>query len=281
MGTADDAHGIECLCKAALVILYIMVRVCDWLCCRVVYVYTRNAFCRVRINFDSLLAASRYFYLDLSDYSEALVADPVGAQHLPAFTIRSTVVIQYGSATWVPEVQSVNDSDFISLNKWDRSFVHFSTGHALDFRAHAKKSANTEFFDRLLRAQRKASADAVASVLRDAEDPLEDEGEPRRKRKRQQVFSMKVLQDSELLGPATVNINIDGHSMTVLCKLRSKSLWVELTNANMTFIRNGTQQSIDKAGRSWHPKAPAPGQLDEHAGGSGTETELVSGDGGS
>jgi hypothetical protein len=180
-----------------------------------------------------------------------VMADSVAVIAPPAFTIRSTVVIQYGTSTWVPEIQTVNDVNFIGLSKWDRSFVHFSTGRALDFRAHARKSANTEFFDRLFRAQRKASAAAIASALTADEDGDKDSAEPARKRRRPHTYPMKVLISSEMLGPPTVTIDIDGHTFSVLCKLRSKSLWMELTESNLSFIRAGTLESIDKSGRSW------------------------------
>jgi hypothetical protein len=195
------------------------------------------------------------------------MAVPLAALTPPAFTIRSTVVIQYGTSTWVPDIQTVNDVDFIGLSKWDRSFVHFSTGRALDFRAHARKSANTEFFDRLFRAQRKASAEAIASALKASEDEPGDAADQHsRKRKKPHTFPMKVLISSEMLGPPTVNINIDGHTFTVLCRLRSKSLWIELNESNLSFIRAGTLESIDKAGRSWgkaHRRSLGQGSVEQ------------------
>lgn len=181
----------------------------------------------------------------------------------PAFTIRSALVIQYGTSTWVPEIKNVNNIDFVGLFKWDRHFVHFSTGHALDFRGHSRKDANTEFFDKLLRAQKKASVEAVTAALNEGESEqhAEEEDQPaKRRKKKPQTYPMKVLLESEMVGPAIVEINVDGHRMNVLCKLgKSNSLWVEINEENMNFIRRGTRESIHRPGRS---RGRAQGSVD-------------------
>ena len=179
------------------------------------------------------------------------VANNHNAQ-LPDFNIRHARVCEFGKTKWVLDVKVVNDIEFVCLEKWDRHFVQFSTGEALDFRNIEHKSANKRFFDELLAARKAASVEAIKKAL---EEPTTDEAveSDAKKRKRKAHYSMSTLNASLVLGPPIVDIVVRGYSMRVLCELKSTVLWMELIHANMDFVRKGIQDS-DRAGRSWSKK---------------------------
>ena len=172
---------------------------------------------------------------------------------LPPFSIRQAVVCEFGNHKWVLDVKVVNGVEFVGLSKWDRHFVQFSTGEALDFRS-SNKSANKQFFDELLQSKKLASTAAIKKTLEDSARNDEVIEADARRRKRKLSFSMSTLRASEVLGPPFVDINVRGHSMRVLCELKTNVLWMELTHANMEFVRKGMHES-DQAGRSWSRKS--------------------------
>jgi hypothetical protein len=165
------------------------------------------------------------------------------------FSITEVPVIRYGKTTWVPDVKDVNGIRFICLSKWCRSFVHFTTGKALDFRKHKSFSANVEFFDKLVQARKRAAASAITDSLTDLDVDAPTDGRRTKKRK----VTWQELCSSEMMGPPFVTINIDGHEMRVLSELRSSFLWVEFSESNLAFIRQGVEDALgsQSAGRSW------------------------------
>jgi hypothetical protein len=168
-----------------------------------------------------------------------------------AFEIAEVSVIKHGKITWIPDVKIINDRKFIALNKWNRDFVRFVMGKSLDMRNTQLNQVNSEFFDSLLAARKKASIQAVVDALDCEEKPgqvadtLDKPSNGRRARMSQKppVWSWATLCSSEPLATPIVTITVQGYSMDVKTDLRSNVLWVELLTENIAFIQAGVQSS--------------------------------------
>ena len=167
------------------------------------------------------------------------------------FEVRDVTVIEHGKTTWIPTT-TVNNIKFIQLSKWNRDFVRFVGGKGLDFRNTQLNPANSEFFESLLAARKRASRQAVIDALAvdeepehaddtAAQDPLHRRA--RRNPKRTKTWSWASLCSSEALAHPFVTIKVQGRCMKVKTELRSNSLWVEFTKENMAFIQAGVQAS--------------------------------------
>ncbi len=167
------------------------------------------------------------------------------------FEVRDVTVIEHGKTTWIPTTKVINNIKFIQLSKWNRDFVRFVGGKGLDFRNTQLNPANSEFFESLLAARKRASKQAVIDALAVDEEPKHADDmavqDPllRRARnpKRTKTWSWASLCSSETLAHPFVTIKVQGHCMKVMTELRSNSLWVEFTKENMAFIQAGVQAS--------------------------------------
>lgn len=169
-----------------------------------------------------------------------------------AFEVRDVTVIEHGKTTWIPTTTVINNIKFIQLGKWNRDFVRFVGGKGLDFRNTQLNPANSEFFESLLAARKRASKQAVIDALAVDEEPEHADDmavqDPLHRRagrnpKRTKTWSWASLCSSEALAHPFVIIKVQGHCMKVKTELRSNSLWVEFTKENMAFIQAGVQAS--------------------------------------
>jgi hypothetical protein len=170
----------------------------------------------------------------------------------PNFEIKETIVITRGKFTWLPSLQEVDGRRFIELSKWDRNFVQFATGKCLDFRSGKSSSANVSFFDRLVAERKKETHDAIVETLRTAVNDDHEVAGTGRNSKRRKITWQEVV-SSEVMAPKIVNITVDDTCVTVLSSLKSSSIWVELSEANLIFIQSGVSQCLSTrdAGRQW------------------------------
>ena len=166
------------------------------------------------------------------------------------FEITETVVIRRDKHTWLPTLQEVDGRRFIELSKWDRNFVQFATGKCLDFRSGKSCSANVSFFDRLVAERKKETHDAIVKTLMDTPDDEVARGS--RNSKRRKITWQEVV-SSEVMAPRIVDITIDDTCISVLSGLKTSSIWIELSAANLTFVQSGVSQCLGTrdAGRHW------------------------------
>lgn len=169
-----------------------------------------------------------------------------------AFEVRDVTVVQHGKTTWIPTTTVINNIKFIQLSKWNRDFVRFVGGKGLDFRNTQLNPANSEFFESLLAARKRASKQAVVDALTVDQEPehaddvaVQDPSDRRAGRvsKKAKTWSWASLCSSEALAHPFVTIKVQGHCMNVKTELRSSSLWVEFTRENLAFIQAGVQSS--------------------------------------
>jgi hypothetical protein len=174
-------------------------------------------------------------------------------EQLPCFTLRQAVVCEFGKTKWILNVQVKNDISFVCLEKWDRNFVHFAMGEALDFRADKKRSANKVFFDEMVQARKQASIEAIKKVLTETDEDQQVVDADAKQKKRKVHHTIATIAASEMLGPAYVDIHVRGHTMKVLCSVKSNAIWMELNEQNMEFVRSSMVNS-EGTGRSWNIK---------------------------
>ena len=135
---------------------------------------------------------------------------------------------------------------YIKLSKFDRSFVYFCLGKGMDLEH--QRSANVQGFDALMQRRKAASVQAVHRAL-------ETEHSQGKKR--------KVREEDKELVDDHVTIELDeltandgricgGYGARVLWGLDSSTLWLELTEANMDFMR-----AMVRAGQSDRGKTKA------------------------
>ena len=58
---------------------------------------------------------------------------------------KKVVVSNDFKSNWVPETQEVEGVFFMKVSKWDRSFVRFCTGQALQFSGGPRQDVNVSF----------------------------------------------------------------------------------------------------------------------------------------
>ena len=158
------------------------------------------------------------------------------ADEQPRMTIAQKWVIKCGdnrrSKFWVANTKDDSHGrPYIKLSKFDRSFVYFCLGKGMDLES--QRSANVQGFDALMQRRKAASVQAVHRAL-------ETEHSQGKKR--------KVREEDKELVDDHVTIELDeltandgricgGYGARVLWGLDSSTLWLELTEANMDFMR--------------------------------------------
>ena len=167
------------------------------------------------------------------------------------------VVTNDFKSNWVPETQDVDNATFMRLCKWDRCFVMFCTGKALQFSGGPRQDVNVGFFEKLQRIRTTAVNAAVAAVLEaDTED-----GAKKRKRTRKARLSDRVLVPPiiNIMGPAlhdATGLVHEALPMRVLFGIKNHDLWIEATPQNLEYMRHGVLSAMSAAqtGRKWRQK---------------------------
>lgn len=154
--------------------------------------------------------------------------------------------------TWVPTIKKEGDISFIRLDKFDRSFVYFCLGEAMDLGR--GKSGNVQAFDELMSVRKTESIKAVEAVLFAGEQP----GRTKKRKVREE--------DKELLSKPWVEIALpvfehDGQtygplSAKAVWGVSDPRLWLEFRADILQYMR-GLVREGHSAGRPGRTRARA------------------------
>ena len=181
------------------------------------------------------------------------------AEEQPRMTIAQKWVIKCcdnrRSKFWVANTKDDSHGrPYIKLSKFDRSFVYFCLGKGMDLES--QRSANVQGFDALMQRRKAASVQAVHRAL-------ETENSQGKKR--------KVRDEDKELVDDHVTIELDelttndgrvcgGFGARVLWGLDSSTLWLELTEANMEFMRVMVRAGQSDRGKTKSKNTAAKGK---------------------
>ena len=145
---------------------------------------------------------------------------------------------------WVATTQDVGNMTYIKVCKWDRNFVKFCTGKCLDRRKSSRFDITGGFIDKLAKDHQRACNDAVTNAIR----VMEEDDSPSKKNLKQvatpshsdmvagHVWINVPPQtlDGVTLDPQTIRVKFDPPQKG---KGRKEYMWVELTRANLEYLR--------------------------------------------
>eukprot|EP00439_Symbiodinium_sp_Y106_P061854 s1534_g9.t1 len=148
--------------------------------------------------------------------------------------------------SWQPAVQTVSGCSYLKLNKWDRYLTQFVTGKGMRLHCNKEHNINVQWFHTMVELRRGACQESLSKVILQA---AEAEGTPAPKKIRQ------ATQQDEYLAGRTVKVQApcvesqdgevvhDGLQMQMLWGIKGADLWVELTEANLQYVRLAIQHS--------------------------------------
>eukprot|EP00439_Symbiodinium_sp_Y106_P024521 s8377_g3.t1 len=142
--------------------------------------------------------------------------------------------------TWQPAIQIVSGTNFVKLQKWDRFLTQFVTGKGLRLHSSKEHNINRQWFHIMAELRREACQESLKRVIVQA---AESEGNPP-----PQKIRLAMQQDEYLAGrivqikaPAVVDkagqLRHEEHQLQVLWGIKGLDIWIELTEANMQYIR--------------------------------------------
>lgn len=157
------------------------------------------------------------------------------------FKLEKRWVISSRGQKWVPQCkQDMHKRDYIQVGKFDRSFVKFCLGKGMVV---GKRSANVPAFDKLLENRKAASVQAVNAST-------EDENKKKR----------KVRPEDESLVAGFIHVELEefqwngqthgGYSARALWGLDKNTLWIELTNSNLGYLKAMVSAGQGERGRT-------------------------------
>ena len=152
---------------------------------------------------------------------------------------------------WCPETVVVDECHFVELDKWDRKFILFCTGRALNLNPGKRHDINYRFLEDLQRLRTQACDQALADAYR-AENGDRQAKKIRKARVTDRDVAGHVV---TITGPdlRRGGVHIQGLEMRVLFGVKNSSVWVELNAPNLEYIRNGILMSMEQheLGRKW------------------------------
>ena len=177
----------------------------------------------------------------MSDAEESQSSDGSQTRSSASFSLEKRWVIFSKGQKWVPQCkQDSHQRDYIQVGKFDRSFVKFCLGQGMVV---GKRSANVPAFDKLLENRKAASVQAVNANT-------EDDSKKKR----------KVRPEDESLVDGFIHIELEeiqwqgdtlgGYSARALWGLDKNTLWIELTKANLTYLKAMVSAGQGERGRT-------------------------------
>jgi hypothetical protein len=157
---------------------------------------------------------------------------------------------------WTLDTEVVDGRTYVKLFKWNRDFIRFVHGRALNF-GDKSTYCKLTFFDTLLRLRNNACDAALREVLeqsrRDAEEINGVQGSRKKTRK---VYRVAQPSDAAVL-PAAVQISLPSLDIShpaevyVLSSgVRSRELIIELSSEILDYIRHGCLKCQPRQGRT-------------------------------
>lgn len=136
---------------------------------------------------------------------------------------------------------------YIKLSKFDRSFVYFCLGRGMDL--NRSVSANTAGFDTLLQKRKAASVQAVHKALET--DETSSQSKKRRVREDDRSLCSSDWVTIELDEVQTENgESVGGFGARVLWGLDSSTLYIELTEPNLSYMRELVKSGQQSKGKT-------------------------------
>ena len=149
-----------------------------------------------------------------------------------SITLEAKMVLRAGGRQWAPDQKEVENKRFMSISKWNRGFVRFMTGKALDLRKEKQAksgSVDSPFMQKLLDARQEAADKLLQEAL-----TVEDESQqPTKKRK-----VARASRKHAIHVPNTMEMEMSGYTLTLLFEgVGSSNVWVEMTEDNCNWLK--------------------------------------------
>jgi hypothetical protein len=178
-----------------------------------------------------------------------------------AVTLRLVITNDHLKMPWAPQVKNVNGQTFVQIDKWSRQLCMFVCGTGLNLSKSKKsQSINCLFLEDLQKRRTAACDEAVADAY--GGDDAFAEGPPTKKRARKAkeadrdiVPSVVAVQCPEV---KRLDLVLPATSIQMLFGVKNNNLWVELSAANLEYIRHGILASVEarEFGRHWRSSVP-------------------------
>ncbi|CAE7278616.1 unnamed protein product [Symbiodinium sp. CCMP2456] len=142
--------------------------------------------------------------------------------------------------SWQPAIQSVSGTNFAKFNKWDRYLTTFVTGKGLRLHSSKEHNINRQWFRTMEELRKAACQESLKRVIVQA---AEAEGTPVPPKIRPATQQDEYLagRTVQVTGPAVHNdseeLVHEEHQMVMLWGIKGADLWIELTEANLGYIR--------------------------------------------
>ena len=140
--------------------------------------------------------------------------------------------------TWVAETKELDGNTFVKIDKWNRPFVSFVTGKALQLQAGREAHhLSIPAFGKLLDARKDACAELYQATVREAAAAAGDpEPQARQPREADCYLTGRVV-TMRLPAVEFEGDTADAIEMRALWSISAPEMWVELTEANMDYLR--------------------------------------------
>ena len=176
-----------------------------------------------------------------------------------------------GEKVWVPTQKTLYGQTWTMVSKWDRGFVKFVTGKALNLKKNQRGAdCNVTFLDELKRRRQEVCDKFMEQAL---QAPEEDEDGPPAKRARTSQ-QKRVRRDTSLL-PDVITLTFDEvvvggknfpkRDIQLLTEsIHEQKFWVECTQLNLEYIKAACLASSSSLSRKGQARAKkgAPQQED-------------------
>ena len=138
------------------------------------------------------------------------------------------------------------------LNKWDRALVRTLTGKSLELRSGKDGgSLNIDMWDDMISARQQKANELLQQALNVEEDEATEKKKPCKK-----VQAVRSLSKHALALPQKFTISVQGHEFQVLFDgIGTKSVWIEMTEENLTWLKNAIDRSEQKPQEKANPQS--------------------------
>ena len=144
--------------------------------------------------------------------------------------------------SWIPEQKMYQDQQWFLLGKWDRHFVKFMTGKALDLRANREgSSVNSVFMDEVFSRRQQACNSALSDVYQLNDD---EDNQPKKKLKRSCTAADVHLMPSVVTMMLPEAPGFSERQVKVLVEgIKTTNMWLPLDLEVLSHIKAGVMNS--------------------------------------
>eukprot|EP00439_Symbiodinium_sp_Y106_P082018 s1148_g21.t1 len=171
-------------------------------------------------------------------------------QEQPIAIFKATCIRGPGlKAPWMPAVQTIGGIEYIKLVKWDRELTMFCTGKALVFGGDGSKkpahNINVRWFEDTCILRQHACDAAVKRVIIEAAQAEGKEPPAKIRQARPEdefLIGSSVMIDVPEIHDENNEMLEEARQLRVLWAVKG-DLWMELTEANLRYVRHAIKQS--------------------------------------